>query len=66
MALLYTGAVAAMFSLLQCIFLFSLTWSLGASIDQNGREQFDLLVRELIDVGADFSSLTVFSIEFFA
>ena len=34
----------------QCIFMFSLTWSVGGSVDQNGRKLFDNLVRELIAV----------------
>ena len=35
---------------IECIFLFSITWSIGASSDNNGRAQMDLLVRELMEV----------------
>jgi len=34
----------------QGIFLFALTWSLGGSTDRNGRDKFDLIVRELMMV----------------
>ena len=37
------------FSWLEGIFLFSCTWSLGGGINAEGREKFDLLIREMID-----------------
>ena len=37
------------FSWLEGIFLFSATWSLGAAINSEGRDKFDLLLRELMD-----------------
>ena len=36
--------------LLQCIFLFALTWSIGASSDNDGRIKMDKVVRELMEV----------------
>lgn len=38
-------------SWLQGIFLFAYVWSIGASVDQDGRKQFDKLTRELVDGG---------------
>jgi len=38
--------------MLQCIFLFSLTWSIGATSDSNSRQKFDAVIRELIEVSA--------------
>jgi len=38
--------------ILQCIFLFSLTWSIGATSDSNSRQKFDAVIRELMQVGA--------------
>ena len=37
------------FSWLEGIFLFSVTWSVGAAIDTPGRDKFDPLLRELMD-----------------
>ncbi|XP_052827203.1 dynein axonemal heavy chain 7 [Octopus bimaculoides] len=36
---------------LECIFFFSITWSIGASSDEKGRVKFDHLLRELIAGG---------------
>ncbi|GAB1603144.1 hypothetical protein Ahia01_000594800, partial [Argonauta hians] len=36
---------------LECIFFFSITWSIGASSDEKGRKKFDHLLRELIAGG---------------
>ena len=36
-------------SWLECIFLFSCVWSLGASVDNDGRNKFNELFRELLD-----------------
>ena len=33
--------------LVEMYFVFSLIWSLGASVDENGRKEFDLLIREI-------------------
>uniref|UniRef100_A0A2C9JUK5 Dynein axonemal heavy chain 7 n=1 Tax=Biomphalaria glabrata TaxID=6526 RepID=A0A2C9JUK5_BIOGL len=33
---------------LECIFLFSITWSIGATCDQPGRLRFDSLIKELM------------------
>ena len=38
----------------QGIFLFSLTWSIGASSDANGRVKFNALIRELMEVSLVF------------
>lgn len=35
---------------LQCIFFFACTWSIGASVNDEGRVHFDKLLRELISV----------------
>ena len=35
---------------LQCIFMFALTWSIGATCDADGRLKFDKLIRELMEV----------------
>ena len=37
------------YSWLEGIFLFSCTWSLGGGINSEGREKFDMLIREIID-----------------
>ncbi|XP_058956956.2 dynein axonemal heavy chain 7 [Pocillopora verrucosa] len=34
---------------LECIFLFSCVWSLGASIDSRGRKDFDKILREVVE-----------------
>jgi len=36
-------------SWVESLFLFSCVWSFGATIDNDGREQFDIFFRELID-----------------
>jgi hypothetical protein len=35
-------------ALLQCHFLFSLVWSIGANTDEEGRKTFDGLLRKLL------------------
>ena len=35
---------------LQCIFLFALTWSVGGSVNLDGRNMIDALIRELMEV----------------
>ncbi|GAA51425.1 dynein heavy chain 7 axonemal [Clonorchis sinensis] len=38
-------------SVVECIFLFSYVWSIGATTDENGRKYFDKLTRELMNGG---------------
>lgn len=45
-------------ALLQCHFLFSLVWSIGANTNEEGRHQFDALLRRLLrgDVPAELEA----------
>jgi len=36
--------------MLQCIFIFSLTWSIGATSNSDSRRKFDAVIRELMEV----------------
>jgi len=47
---------------LECIFLFSTVWSVGASITDEGRANFDFLLRELIDGPLTIETKTKFHI----
>jgi len=46
----WLGDIVGLYVFLQCIFLFSLTWSIAATSDSNSRTKFDALIRELMEV----------------
>lgn len=47
----FHNALKHCFLFIQCIFLFSYVWSIGATKDEKGRKRFDKLTRELMNGG---------------